>query len=61
MGIRSDDNTAVAGDILESMLKGNFPGLVFNSMPVDGTQKLIAGVREKDVKSLASVSMAKKC
>ena len=57
MGIRSDDNTALAGDILESTLKGNFPGIVFNSMPVDGTQKLLTGVRGKGIKSLASVSM----
>lgn len=57
MGIRSDDNTAVAGDILESTLKGNFPGIVFNSMLVDDTQKIIADIREKGIKSLASVSM----
>ena len=57
MGIRSDYNTALAGDILESTLKGNFPGIVFNSMPVDGTQKLLTGVRGKGIKSLASVSM----
>lgn len=57
MGIRSDENTAVAGDILESTLKGNFPGIVFDSLPVEGTQKTITAIRSKGVKSLASVSM----
>lgn len=57
VGIRSDDSTAVAGDVLESTLKGNFPGIVFNPLRVDGTQELVDEIRGKGIKSLASVSM----
>ena len=57
IGIRSDTNTSIAGDVLESTLKGNFPGIVFNSMDVDQTHKLMGAIRENGIKSLAAVSM----
>ena len=57
IGVRSDTNTAIAGDVLESTLKGNFPGIVFSSMDVRQTQNLMNGIRENGIKSLAAVSM----
>lgn len=57
IGVRSDTNTAIAGDVLESTLKGNFPGIVFSSMDVRQMQNLMSGIRENGIKSLAAVSM----
>ena len=47
IGVRSDVNTSIAGDVLESTLKGNFPGIVFCSMDVDHTKKLMADIRDQ--------------
>lgn len=57
IGIRSDNNTSVSGDVLESTLRGNFPGIVFNSMNVPETQKVIDEISNSGIKSLASVSI----
>ena len=38
IGVRADINTSIAGDVLESTLKGNFPGIVFDSMDVSQTK-----------------------
>lgn len=57
IGIRSENNTAVCCDVLESTLKGNFPGIVFNQMNVSDTQNLINDIKSSGIKSLASVSI----
>ncbi len=57
IGIRSENNTAVCCDVLESTLKGNFPGIVFNQMNVSDTQNLINDIKGGGIKSLASVSI----
>lgn len=57
IGIRSTRNIAIAGDVLESTLKGNFPGISYNSMSVSETGNILNGIRKKGIKSLASVSM----
>lgn len=56
-GVRSQQNTAVAGDILESTLKGNFPGILFKSMDVSQTEQLLVDIKKTNIKSLASVSI----
>lgn len=57
MGIRSEKNSSIAGDVLESTLKGNFPGIVYKSKDIDGIQDLITDIQVKKTKSLASVSI----
>lgn len=57
MGIRSENNAAIAGDVLESTLKGNFPGIVFDSMDVRQTQQIMGSIQNNGIKSLAAVSM----
>lgn len=57
MGIRSSDNSAIAGDILESTLKGNFPGIVFDSMNIAEIDYLVKNIEAKGLKSLAAVSV----
>lgn len=57
IGIRSENNTAVCCDVLESTLKGNFPGIVFNQMNLSDTQNLINDIKGGGIKSLASVSI----
>lgn len=57
IGIRSEENAAIAGDILESTLKGNFPGIVYDCMNIGQMSNLIEGIKECDIKGLASVSV----
>lgn len=57
MGIRSEQNSALAGDILESTLKGNFPGIVYDSKDMAEIQNTIMDIQRKEIKSLSSVSI----
>ena len=57
MGVRAGTNISVAGDILESTLKGNFPGVVFEALDVKQIESIVTEVKEGDIKSLASVSI----
>lgn len=57
IGVRSEENAPIAGDILESTLKGNFPGVVYETKDINDIQQLIASIRSNDIKSLASVSI----
>ena len=57
IGIRSEKNTSIAGDILESTLKGNFPGIVYDSKDISHIEQLITDIRSKGIKSLSSVSI----
>ncbi len=57
IGIKSLANAAIAGDVLESTLKGNFPGISCYSLSVGETEKLIEEVEDSGIKSLASVSV----
>lgn len=57
VGIRSFDNASIAGDVLESTLKGNFPGITFNSLTIGECDGVIEKIRKSGVKSLSSVSM----
>lgn len=57
MGTRSEQNSSLAGDILESTLKGNFPGIVYDSKDINDIQDVITGIQKKGIKSLASVSI----
>ena len=57
MGIRSEQNVSIAGDILESTLKGNFPGIVFDSKNMTSLNNIMSGIENSDIKSLASVSI----
>lgn len=57
MGIRAQQNVSVAGDVLESTLKGNFPGIVYKSKDRTEIDHLVHDVWRKDIKSLASVSV----
>lgn len=57
IGVRSDINMSIAGDVLESTLKGNFPGIVFDSLDVSQIKGMMADIRSSGLKSLASVSI----
>lgn len=57
IGIRSEQNPSLAGDILEATLKGNFPGIVFHSKNVTDIQNLITDIQVNKTKSLSSVSI----
>ncbi len=57
IGIRAENNTAVAFDVLESTLKGNFPGIVFNSMNISDSQNIIDSIKASEIKSLSSVAI----
>lgn len=57
IGIRSFNNAAIAGDVLESTLKGNFPGIRIRSLSIGESDDLIEGIQKTGIKSLASVSM----
>ena len=57
IGIRSEDNPAISGDILESALKGNFPGIVYDSKKIDQIEDLITDIEGRGIKSLSSVSI----
>ena len=57
IGVRADINTSIAGDVLESTLKGNFPGIVFDSMDVSQTKELMASIKDNGIKSMSSVSI----
>ena len=48
MGTRSEQNSSLAGDILESTLKGNFPGIVYDSKDINDIQDVITGIQKKD-------------
>ena len=57
IGVRSSSNVAIAGDVLESTLKGNFPGISYKAMTVSETNAILSGIKKTGIKSLASVSM----
>ena len=57
IGIRAERNGAIAGDILESTLKGNFPGIVFDSKNASSVERIISDIRKTDIKSLSTVSI----
>lgn len=57
IGIRSEKMAATAGDVLESTLKGNFPGIIFKSMNIPEIQNEISNIKKAEIKSLASVSI----
>lgn len=57
IGTRSDRNTAIAGDILEATLKGNFPGIVYKSLDAGNTSQFVAEIKNNGVKSMAAVSV----
>lgn len=57
MGIRSEKNVSVAGDILESTLRGNFPGIAYHGLDVNETDEMLNNIMKSGVKSLSSVSM----
>ena len=57
VGIRSFNNAAIAGDVLESTLKGNFPGITFDSLSIGECNTVIEEIKNSGIKSLSSVSM----
>lgn len=57
IGIRSDENVSVSEDVLESTLKGNFPGIVFQSKNINEVQTILDEIKENGVKSMSTVSM----
>jgi len=56
IGIRSERNSAVALDILESALRGNFPGVVIDVKESSDISRLISNFQTEN-KSLATVSI----
>lgn len=57
IGIRSFENVSIAGDVLESTLKGNFPGIKYSSLTVGEAEKILQDIKQSGIKSLSSVSM----
>ena len=57
IGTRSVLNAAIAGDVLESTLKGNFPGISYCTLSVSETEKMIEEIKKSGIKSLSSVSV----
>lgn len=57
IGTRSDKNAAIAGDVLEATLKGNFPGIVYDSLDVSSTNRFVNGIKDNGIKSMAAVSV----
>lgn len=57
LGTRSEQNASTAGDVLESTLKGNFPGIDFMSETVSDVDSFIQKILYKEIKSLASVAV----
>lgn len=57
IGIRSEKNSSIAGDVLESTLKGNFPGIVYDSKDISDIESLITDIQKREIKSLSSVSI----
>ena len=45
IGTRSVLNAAIAGDVLESTLKGNFPGISYCTLSVSETEKMIEEIK----------------
>lgn len=57
MGTRSDLNPSLAEDILESTLKGNFPGIELTPQNMKQTESVLSSFRGPSIKSLSSVSV----
>lgn len=57
IGIRSEKNSSIAGDVLESTLKGNFTGIVYDSKDISDIESLITDIQKREIKSLSSVSI----
>lgn len=57
MGIRSENNVSLSGDILESTLKGNFPGITYHGLDVSETNEMLSSITNSGIKSLSSVSI----
>lgn len=56
IGTRAE-NAALAGDVLQSTLKGNFPGIDFKTMSAAQTDGLVEELQGHGAKSLASVTI----
>ena len=57
IGVKSTSNTSVVGDLLESSLKGNFPGIKIHSLNISESQDLINEIKDSQIKSMSSVSI----
>lgn len=57
VGIRSQENVSLAGDVLESTLKGNFPGIAYKSLNMLEIDNTLSGIQNSGIKSLGSVSI----
>lgn len=57
VGIRSEDNPALALDLLTSTLQGNFPGIKLDSLDMKEINTLLNNISIKQPKSLASISV----
>lgn len=57
IGIRSEQNASIAGDILESTLKGNFPGIVFRQETINEIENTIMQIQGRGIKSISTVSI----
>ena len=57
IGVRSEENAAAAGGFLEGTLKGNFPGIEFESLQKNQVSSLIRSIENEHSKSLSSVSV----
>lgn len=57
MGVRSDQNAALAGDILESTVRGNFPGVELESYDLKQVDEFVSSIASGRSKSVAAVSV----
>lgn len=57
MGIRSEQAAGSAGELLESTLKGNFPGIEYKTISHAAKDEILEAIKNTNAKSLAAVSI----
>ena len=57
MGIRSEENISVSLDVMQSTLKGNFPGIKIDTLDMKRINEKIDLIKNSDTKSISSISV----
>ena len=57
MGIRSEENISVSLDVMQSTLKGNFPGIKIETLDMKKINEKIDFIKNSDTKSVSSISV----
>ena len=57
LGVRSERNGSIAGDLLEATFRGNFPGIVYERVDGQEAVELVNEIKKKNIKGLSAVSI----